>query len=89
MVALYRQRPDLFTQDVERVDEEDAGSTKSFRICRPYSAPPSPNSSSNHTSGRSTPNSNLEEDEVDEATERLELGLQMVSINANNEENLA
>lgn len=91
MIALYRQRPDLFTRDVERgdIDGEDAGSSKSFRLCRPFSAPPSPSasrsSSPNRSTGRSTPTSNLEEDEVDEDTERLELGLQMVSINANND----
>lgn len=91
MVALYRQRPDLFTGDAERgdVDREDAGSTKSFRLSRPFSAPPSPSASRstspNHSTGHSTPTSNLEEDEVDEDTERLELGLQMISVNANNE----
>ncbi|EUB62187.1 Putative glycogen [starch] synthase [Echinococcus granulosus] len=95
LVALYRQRPDLFTHDVERVDanEDDAGSEKSFRLCRPFSAPPSPSasrsSSPNRTSGRSTPTSTLDEDEVDENTERLELGLQTVSINGNNEETAA
>ncbi|VDM22744.1 unnamed protein product [Hydatigera taeniaeformis] len=94
LVALYRQRPDLFTRDVERVDgDDDAGSAKSFRLCRPFSAPPSPSasrsSSPNRTSGRSTPTSNLDEDEVDENTERLELGLQTVSINGNNEDTAA
>ncbi|BHF64474.1 Glycogen [starch] synthase, liver [Sparganum proliferum] len=91
LIALYRQRPDLFTLEVPKSDENaaDTASQKSFRMYRPYSAPPSPSasgrSSPNHLSGQSTP-SQLDEDEVDENTERLELGLQMVSINANNEE---
>lgn len=94
-MALYRQRPDLFTHDVERAggDEDETGSSKSFRLCRPFSAPPSPSASRstspNRTSGRSTPTSNLDEDEVDENTERLELGLQTVSINGNNEDTAA
>ncbi|KAM7536948.1 hypothetical protein Aperf_G00000066457 [Anoplocephala perfoliata] len=91
MLALYRQRPDLFTHDAEHgeVDGMEAGSEKSFRLSRPFSAPPSPSASRstspNRSTGRSTPTSNLEEDEVDEDTERLELGLQMISVNANNE----
>jgi len=86
MIALYRQRPDLFSSDP--VKEVDQVSAKSFHIMRPYSAPPSPSqsgrSSPTHISGRSTPTSQFEEDEVDEDTERLELGLRLISMSANN-----
>ncbi len=95
---MYRQRPDLFTLEVpkDELQDGDEASCKSFHIYRPYSAPPSPTTSGRSSpqppgsgTGQSTPKSPFDEEEVDEDTERLELGLQMVSVNANNSEGAA
>ncbi|KAH8875614.1 Glycogen [starch] synthase isoform 1 [Schistosoma japonicum] len=80
LMALKKFAPELFTAN----NNEDALSTHSFHISRPYSAPASPSISGQSTplpsagansSNRSSPTSHLDADEVDDDSERLELGL--------------
>lgn len=86
-MALHRHAPELFTNPPPTVQNGDSYSERSFCISRPYSAPASPSASGRSTplpsggatgSDRSSPTSHLDEDEVDEVTERLELGLSTV-----------
>ncbi|CAL8076568.1 unnamed protein product [Calicophoron daubneyi] len=85
LMALHKHAPELFNMPVGAVQNGDSISEKSFCLSRPYSAPASPSVSGRSTplpSGggngserSSSPTSHLDEDEVDEVTERLELGL--------------
>ncbi|KAH9587297.1 glycogen(starch) synthase [Schistosoma haematobium] len=86
LMALKRFSPELFTSN----NNDDTLSTHSFHLSRPYSAPVSPSLSGQSTplrsagansSNRSSPTSHLDDDEVDDDTERLELGLGAVEIN--------
>ncbi|XP_018650791.1 glycogen synthase [Schistosoma mansoni] len=85
LMALKKFSPELFTSN----NNDDALSTHSFHISRPYSAPVSPSLSGQSTplrsagansSNRSSPTSHLDDDEIDDNTERLELGLGAIEI---------
>ncbi|THD23790.1 Glycogen [starch] synthase [Fasciola hepatica] len=89
VMALHKHAPELFTNPPPPVQNGDSYSERSFCISRPYSAPASPSASGRSTplpsggatgSERSSPTSHLDEDEVDEVTERLELGLSAVEL---------
>ncbi|KAL3320011.1 glycogen(starch) synthase [Cichlidogyrus casuarinus] len=95
MLALERAFPEvqklLLDWDLEtsRNDVPDYISEKSLHVNRPYSAPETPSPSGNSTplrmtscSGRSSPVSHLEADEVDDETERIELGLSSLEVSA-------
>lgn len=89
IMAIQKHAPELFTTPINPMQNGDSMSEKSFCLSRPYSAPASPSAS-----GRSTPlpsldpddsehsgsTSHLDEDEVDEITERLELGLSTIDV---------
>lgn len=89
LMALRAQAPELFTVPNPQYANDDSLSDRSFRLSRPYSAPTSPSISGRSTplpsadtdsSDRSSPVSHLDEDEVDDVTERLELGLNSLEI---------
>lgn len=89
LTALHKHAPHLFTEPPAAFHNGDSMSDRSFCLSRPYSAPASPSVSGRSTplpslganaSECSTPTSHLDEDEVDEITERLELGLGAVSM---------
>ncbi|KAF8566417.1 hypothetical protein P879_02814 [Paragonimus westermani] len=89
LTALHKHAPHLFSIAPGAIHNGDSVSERSFCLSRPYSAPASPSASGRSTplpslgadgSGCSTPTSHLEEDEVDEVTERLELGLSTATV---------
>ncbi|TGZ63122.1 hypothetical protein CRM22_007094 [Opisthorchis felineus] len=89
LMALHKHKPELFSATPSAMHNGDSISERSFCLSRPYSAPASPSLSGHSTplpsagadgSDRSSPTSHLDEDEVDEATERLELGLSAIGL---------